>query len=600
VTTRPDPANPAAYIRDVFPGNTLPGSRLHPISLNVEKYWPAANRTGEGPTGFNNYFVSGKNVTANDIWVGRIDHIINDKHRLLGRISGRQSQTSPSGFSADNLAFPAQSVSTAPVRSGMISLVSTFSPALLGELRLGYTRIQGTTAPVSQGFDIGSLGFPASVANAVQYKEFPTIYVYQYTVGTGLSVQGGSSSEVGTLSGTQPSSLPEDTYQTQYQVTWLQGRHKIKGGADLQLLRLASFNAITPDGTYYFDRKYTQGPDPLQTSSASGSGFASLLLGTPVAGNLSFGPHLKIYGKYYGLYFQDDVQVTNKLTANLGLRYEYTTPWTEQFGQIGNFNFAATEPITGAPGNFQFLQPKQYAWNPEKKKIAPRVGFAYRVTSKTVVRVSSGVFFAPNDTLNAGTSDWGNGLYLLNESILGPPNPMPNTPPVGGSWSNPFAAGLIQPTRDTTFIGQNVRAHSREHHVAYVANWTFNIQQMVRPTLLVQIGYVGSKTTHVAQNRFYNSNDPLLLSLGSKLLDTVPNPYFGKISSGSLSFPTVQYRQLLRPHPQFLQILIPRDGYGDAHYDSFQLRVDKQYSHGLTLSAAYTISKSIGDNYDLN
>ena len=89
-----------------------------------------------------------------------------------------------------------------------------------------------------------------------------------------------------------------------------------------------------------------------------------------------------------------------------------------------------------------------------------------------------------------------------------------------------------------------------------------------------------------------------MVSLGPALLEQVPNPYFGKIKSGSLSFPTVQRRQLLRPFPQFLQVLLPRDGFGDGHYNSFQLRVDKQYSCGLTLTAAYTNSKTMGNNFE--
>lgn len=598
LTTRADPARPGNYIRDAFPLNRIPDVRQSAISVNVAKFWPAPNRAGEGPALFNNYFKSGKNATANNIWVGRVDHNISDKHRLFGRVSGRQSQTLSAGLTAENIAFPATGISTSPTRSAIISLTSTFSPSLLGELRVGYTRIQNNSAPTSAGFDIASLGFPASIANAVQYKEFPTIYVQQYVVGTGLSVQGGSSSDVGTLTSAQPSNIPQDTWQLQYHVTWLRNRHKIKIGTDLELMRLNSFNAITPTGTYYFDRVYTQGPDPSQRSSASGFGLASMLLGTPIAGNLSFGPALKIHGQYYGLYFQDDFQLTNKLTLNLGLRWEYTTPWAEKFGQIGNFRFDIQEPITGNNGNFKFLDPGQYAFNPDKKRFGPRVGLAYRATANTVLRMSAGIFYAPNDSLNAGTSDWGNGLYLLNESILGPPNPIPNTPPVGGSWSNPFAGGLVKPDRTSTFEGQNIRAYNRDHVVPYVSNWSFNVQRMITPTLLVEAGYVGSKITHLAQNRFYNQNNPLLLPLGPALLDQVPNPYYGKIKSGSLSFPTVQRRQLLRPFPQFLQVLLPRDGFGDGHYNSFQLRIDKQYSRGLTLTAAYTNSKTMGNNFE--
>ncbi len=367
----------------------------------------------------------------------------------------------------------------------------------------------------------------------------------------------------------------------------------------MQSLRLSTFNTIAPASRYFFDRVYTQGPDPSQRSSSSGSGIASMLLGVPISGNLSFGPSLRIYGRYSGFYFQDDIQITSKLTANLGLRYEYTTPWAEKWGRVGYFDFNATEPITGAKGTYVRLEPGQYIYDPQKDNWSPRIGLAYKATANTVVRAGGAIFYAPNDTLNAGTSDWGNGEYILNEAILGPPNPIPNTPPVGGSWSNPFAAGyLTTPSRTETFAGQNLRTYNRNHPMGVVYNWTANIQHMIRPTLLFEIGYVGSKTLHVAQNRFYNQNSPEILPLGSTLLEQVPNPFFGKIKSGTLSFPTVERRHLLRPYPQYLQFLVPRDGYGDAHYHGLLMRLDKQYSNGLQFSAAYTKSKTITNSFE--
>jgi hypothetical protein len=425
------------------------------------------------------------------------------------------------------------------------------------------------------------------------------VSVSQYTVGTGLSVTGGSSAEVGDLSGAGKNYTPQDTYQFQYHVTYLRNRHKFKIGTDLQLLRLSTFNTIAPTGRYFFDRNYTQGPDPTVRASNSGHGLASLLLGVPVSGNLSFGPALKIYGRYYSFYLQDDFQITNKLTANLGLRYEYTTPWAEKWGRIGYFDFNGTEPVTGLKGTYKRLQPGEYIYDPRKKNFSPRVGLAYRLNSKTVIRTAGAIFFAANDTLNAGTSDWGNGEYILNEASLGTPSAFPNTPPPGGSWSNPFAGGYLStPSRSETFAGQNLRTYNRNHPLGVVYDWTFNIQRMITPTVLVEAGYVGSRTLHMAQNRFYNQNDPLLLPLGSRLLEQVPNPYYGKIASGPLSFPTVERRHLLRPYPQYLQFLVPRDGYGDASYQGFTLRVDKQYSQGLTLSAAYTISKTFTNCFE--
>ncbi len=597
-TTRADPSQSGRFIRDPFSGNSIPQSRINPVSLNVLKYWPAANRVGEGPTLFNNYFKDAKSITPSDFYLARIDHVISDRHRLFGRFNARQAQTLTSGLGPEDVAFTSRSVSSSPVRNALVSLTSTFTPSLLGELRFSFIRLQSNSTWDGKGFDIASLGFPSSLLREIEYNTFPNISVAQYTVGTGLSVTSGSSAEVGSLAGGNKTVTPTDVWQFQYHVTWLRNRHKIKLGADLQLLRLHSFATNSPAGAYFFDRVYTQGPDPLVRSSFAGNGFASMLLGIPVSDRISFDPSLKVWGRYYGLYFQDDVQLTRKLTANLGLRYEYATPFADKFGQVGYFDFQGTEPITGSKGTFKIAEPGQYQTNPNKKNFGPRVGLAYSLTSKTVIRAAGAVFFAPTDTLNPGTSDWGNGLFILEEGTLGAPSPFPNTPPPGGSWSNPFASGLLKPTRTETFPGQNLRTFNREHALPYVSDWNLNIQHMVTPTLMVQAGYVGSKVTHLAQNRFYNQNDPLLLPLGSALLQQVPNPFLGKIKSGSLSFPTVERRQLLRPYPQYLQFLIVRDGYGDQHYEGFQLRVDKQLQHGLNFTAGYTLSKTITNNFE--
>jgi len=597
-TTRADPANSTRFLRDPFSGNRIPANRVNTVSQNVLKYWPAANRPGEGPAQFNNFFTTGSRVTASQLWVLRMDHILSDKHRLFGRFNGRLSDSFSDGLDAGLVAFVSQSRTTSPAYSALISATSTFTPSLLAELRFGYSRIQNKSEWDGKGFDIASLGFPDSVVRAIRYNTFPNISVSQYTVGTGLSVTSGSSAEVGSLNGANRSVTPQDTWHLQYHVTYLRNRHKIKLGTDLELLRLNTFTTNSPAGAYFFDRLYTQGPDTLTRSSTGGHGFASFLLGVPVSDRLSFDPALTLYRRYYGLYFQDDIQLTKNLTANIGLRYEYTQPWAEKWGSIGYFDFDGIEPVTGAKGTYKILQPGQFQTDPLRRNFAPRVGLAYRLGSKTVVRASGGIFHAASDTLNAGVSDWGNGLFSLYEGTLGPPSPFPNTPPPGGSWSNPFAGGLPEPNRSSTFPGQNVRTFNRKHPLPNVANWTFNIQHMIAPTLLVQAGYVGNKVTRVAQNRFYNQNDPLLLPLGSQLLQQVPNPYFGKVTTGNLSFQTVQLRQLLRPYPQYLQLLIPRDGYGDANYHSLQLQIDKQYSNGLTFSAAFTVSKTIANVFE--
>jgi len=113
---------------------------------------------------------------------------------------------------------------------------------------------------------------------------------------------------------------------------------------------------------------------------------------------------------------------------------------------------------------------------------------------------------------------------------------------------------------------------------------------------MVQVGYVGSRVEHLAQNRFDNQVSPQYLSLGSQLVQQVPNPFYGKITNGVLSFPTVARSQLLRPFPQYLQLLMVRVGYGDMHYSGFTTQIQKKMGHGLTFLAGYTISKNFTNN----
>lgn len=599
LTTRANPGG-AGYVRDQFPNNVIPASRIHPISRNVMSYWGDPNRSGEGFSQVNNYFRSGKDVNNINAWFTRVDHAISDKHRLFGRFGGSQNE----GFAAGLVepAFPATTISSNPTRTGAIVLTSTFSANLLGEFRLSYTRLQNNSYPISEGFDLTTLGFPESLASAVTYQQFPQIQVQQYATGSGLAVATFGANEVTGLGGAGKNLLPQDTWHGQYHVTWIKGRHRFKMGVDLQRLKMAAFNSRNSAGQFNFDRTYTQGPDPSVTAINSGHGFASFLLGIPLSGSLETTPRMYLFQRYNAGYFQDDWRISNRLTLNLGLRYEYTSPYGEKFGQIGYFDPEAIEPSTGLPGIFKWIEPGGYHNDPNYNGWGPRVGLAFQATSRTVIRTGAAIFNAANNGLNAAASDFGTGLFTTNALSLGAPNPIPFTPPVGGSWSNPFAAGLVLPEKGvTTFVGQNVRVAYRDSPLAYIANWNFSLQQMLSGNSLVEVGYVGSKTTHLFWNRFENANDPLLLSQwGSRLLDTVSNPFAGTIQGGSLSFPTVQRRQLLRPFPQYQQILAVRRPYGDASYQSMIARFEKRLSGGFTFSVNYTLSKLIASTAESN
>ena len=595
-TTRIGPNGSAT--RDPFPGNRIPAQRIHPISSKVIPFWGDANRQGEGAALLNNYFRVGKAISNANTWFGRLDHMISERHRLYGRYGGRELKNTTQV--ALNPAFPPRSLSSNPANSALISYTSIWSPNFITEGRLSYTRLQFDSRPLSEGFDVASLGFPRSVTDNILFQQFPQISIQTYAQGAGLAVTGAAPNEFDQLGGPGRNLVPQDTWHAQVHGTLIKGRHKIKTGYETQLIKLNAFNSQQSAGQYIFDRVYSQGPDPNVTALNSGHGFASFLLGVPQAGAITITRPLFLYQRYYGLYVQDDWRVTNKLTLNLGLRWEYTTPYAEKFGQIGYIDFEAIEPVTGLKGDFKFIKPGGYTADPNKKNFSPRVGLAYQLNSKTVIRSGAAIFYATYVGVNAAATDFGNGSFLSNALFLGQPNPLPNTPPVGSSWSNPFAGGIIVPDRNTNFAGQNVRGDIRNRPNAYVANWTFSIQHMLSSNTMFEVAYVGAKTTHLYWNRQRNQSHPSQLGLGSQVLQPVPNPFFGKIRTGSLSGPTIQARQALRPYPQFLDLLIQRDPYGDMSYQSWYMRLEKQYSHGMTLSASYTASKTIANTMQSN
>jgi hypothetical protein len=596
-TTRADPNNAGQYIRDPFVGNIIPANRINPISAKVVSYYPLPNFPGQGPQGVNNELTTGKAITNTDNYLARIDHYFSESERLFGRV-GYAPYTSFSSIT--NVAFEEQTIASQPDTTALIGLTSTLAPNWLGEFRLSYTRLQVNNYPESQGFNPSTLGFGPGFTNYVAYDQFPAIGVQTYNAGSGLVVTGASGIDFSPLGGPTRTLTPQDTWQLQYQFNWIKKRHNVRYGTDLQLIRMNAYNSQYAAGQFNFDRTYTQGPNPLSTTLNGGNGLASLFLGVPVGGTITITNPLFLYQKYYSLFVQDDYRITDKLTLNLGLRWEYQTPYSEKFGQIGYFDFNGIEPTTGQKGVFKEIKPGGYTSNPQYWNFSPRLGIAWQALPKTVVRVGAGIFYATYVGVNNAATDFGTGGFVTNLINLGPANPLPNTPPVDGSWNNPFVGGITTPSHTSDFVGTAVRADNPNRKKPYLSDYTLSIQREITSTLLGEIGYVGSKMTHLFWNRQNDENNPLELSLGNTLNSLVPNPFYGEITSGSLATPTIQLKQLLRPYPQYLDVLIYRDPYGDMRYNSMIARVVKQYSNGLMLQLAYTLSKTIANTAQSN
>lgn len=579
-TTMSNPSAPGQFVRQAFPGNVIPASRIDPISRNILNFFPEANRA----TVVQNFVQN--NARAND--TGRLfmrfDQNISAAHRLFLSVGTQGNEQFTPGV---NVAFPGEGVNGQFGKIGsdsiyaVLSHTATLRPNLIAQFRGSTTRRVIETEPRSAGFEFSQLGFPRSLQDRAKRLLFPRI----------------DAADVAQLGPDRASHFTDaqDNREIQSQFTWIQGSHSVKFGGNFAFQTFNIYRPERPSGFYQFSRAFTQGPNPATSSALAGHGAATLLLGLPTGGSFSDDPSLATSQRYYAWYLQDDWKIRRNLTLNLGLRWEYQTPWTDRFDQLGYFDPDVRDPLTGQLGLLRFTgrdgNPR-FQTDPDRNNFSPRVGLAWQVLPKTVVRTGYGFFYFPGSGgVGAGASDLGSGFLAQTPVFLGPPPAAPNTPPAGASLGNAFAAGFFD--APFTGVGGSIGTAFREWVTPFNQQWNFNIQHMVSRTLLVEAAYVGSRGQRIWVNRSRTAVSTDYLALGSALDGLVDNPYFGAITTGPLSVPRVRRAQLLQPFSHYTGINRFRDPVGDSVYHALTLRVDKQLSHGLSFQASFTAGKQI-------
>jgi hypothetical protein len=581
LTTVADPTQKSGWGRAAFPGNIIPASRINPITKNMLSYYPSPTLS-ISPTLNNNWSENAGLTTHQDKYFTRVDQNFGDKNRLFFRYG---HQTSPKTSPYTNIAFPGETTNGGGNQqqfsySYALSDTETFSPTMIGEFRLGYTRSVTKFLPLSVGFDITKLGLPGYLKTASSDAIFPYITPSDFTA---LGPQR-ASHDVDA----------ENTPELQAHFTWLKGAHAIKTGYDMLLCQFNTFRPDYPSGTFNFGRAYTQGPDPATASSTAGYGLASMMLGTPDGGSFTVGPSLALTQTSYNWYLQDDWKVTRNLTLNLGVRLEYQAPFKERYYHLAYFDPNAIEPITGLKGNLlQTSSSHPYPSNPYKN-WAPRVGLAWTFMPNTVFRAGYGWFYAPGSGgIGSSPGDLGSGSEASTGIYLGQTPAAPNTPVTGASLANPFVTGLLP--YPNSLVGSGITAIFPAWLTPMNQMWNANIQRSLTKDLLVEAAYIGSRGEHIWNNFTMDATYPQYLSLGSQLNNLVANPYYGKITNGSMSAATVRLGSLLVPYPQYSGVSELRGSVGDSIYHGFTLRAERSFSHGLMFQASYTAAKFIDD-----
>jgi hypothetical protein len=230
--------------------------------------------------------------------------------------------------------------------------------------------------------------------------------------------------------------------------------------------------------------------------------------------------------------------------------------------------------------------------NPDRNNWAPRAGFSYQLTPKTVIRGGAGIFYA---VMHIQSELQGISGYSSQNTVVSSLDGI--TPAT--FLDNPYPQGLIYPTGSSlglaTLLGQNVQFIQRNAVNPYALQWNFNIQRELPGTVLFDIAYVANRGVKLESARTYNQLPDSALALGDSLRTLVPNPFAGQIMQGALASPTVSRAQLLRPFPHFTNVSAAALGFGNSIYHSLQVKVERRFARGMTFLTSYTYSKLIDD-----
>lgn len=588
-------ANPAGgYRRDPFPGNRIPVERFDPVARNILKFWPAPNAAGATNTGVNNYLRNDSSKIDKNTWSARLDHNLNSNNRLFGRFSYDNSPINRSPvYGADNAASPAFGPQVFNRYNAVVEDTQIFSPTLLATFRAAYARLSNFRTPYSNGFDITTLGLPASLKQQIPIASFPVITVTGFNTTASIPNTGNGA----TLGGADSIAFGMDNWSLMGNTTKTLASHNIKFGGEYRVIRFNSQQFADTSTNFSFGPAFTQGPNPTQASATAGVALATFLLGIP-GGAVTPVPALAMQNIYYALFLQEDWKVTPRLTLNLGLRYDFESPRTDRFNQLTNFDYSAQPPLQGTGlnlrGALSFVGVNgvsRYQTNPDRNNFSPRAGFAFRLTDKTVIRGGAGMFIGTITGVGGGAGSFGVSGFTTSTQVV---TSLDGVTPKD-YLRNPFPNGLLQATGSSqgaaTLLGQAIQFTDRGNYSPYSVQWNFNLQRELPYSVLFDLGYAGSRGVGFSQDRQFNQLPDSALALGDALRQQVTNPFYMLISVGSLASKTVSRAQLLRPFPQFNTVNAVNSAWATSSYHSLQLKIEKRYAKGFTILGSWTWSK---------
>jgi len=599
-TTRTGPGG--ALVRDPFPGNKIPTKMQDPVAMKLMALFPDPNqpiKAGFQPQ--NDYYVVTPGGLNTDQGDGRVDYHMNDKNSIFGSISWSDTSkfgTPPLPGALDAASFYGVSEQDLG-RNAMLSWTHIFSPSIVNEARVGFTRLVTARTQANSDTDVykelgvGGYNPTGPLNGGFAQTNFNNVY-----------------SQIGANNW-----LPTKEYNNEWDfienLSVIKGSHSMKFGAEFRPLHFPFFQVPYPHGQLQFGRNETAFPSTNKDAGGQNGAFntdtgddmASFLLGAIDGGQISTTNFISSTKQAYAFYAQDSWKATSKLTVDYGVRYELFSPIGEQFARQSNFdyntltlqipkgpnqntplppNFNAPATINGItfPALFPNVKVSRGQIGPylipwDKVDIGPRIGFAYNMFPKTVIRAAYGIFYGGEENQGGNPNRGESAPFNLSPSLYKPgsvgdfePNPFF----ANGNWTNGLSTGFpVNVFNGFPVSSLQFREVAENFRNPMVQKWNFAIQQELGGQMALELSYVGNHSSHQLLQPDFNACPNLGTFDSSINCNTLrPVPYIGGIS-GTATF-------------------------GFGNYQGMTAKLEKRYSAGLQFVAAYTYGHAFANS----
>jgi hypothetical protein len=542
----PNTGNPDGTGRQPFAGNVIPTARLDAIALKLQSYYPLPNSAGT----LSNYFASGGPILSRNYIDAKVNYTVNEKEAIWGKYgrmfatSGGQAVFGIAGGPGLGGADPGLGDTT--IQVGTIGHTHTFSPHVILDGVLGYERQGQHVTPNDFGTNYGlQFGIPNTNGPDPLQSGFPNIGISNYT---GLGVPNW-----------MPLQRVEESYTQSDNVTYVHGAHEFRFGFDLVRHHLNHWQPEIGNGPRGY-LGFGGSPTTLSGGPAANqyNAYADFLLGLDTSTDKSLQYILSTGREWqFGWYARDRWQVSRKLTIDLGLRYEFYPLMTRAGKGIERYDPATNQVYLGSRGG----QPQNVGITVSHKLFAPRVGIAYRLDEKTVIRSGYGINYDPIP-FSRPLRGW---YPLVIDAAKVAPNGFAPAGTIEQGVPNPVGPDL---SSGIVTLPGNVAERSPWGgliHRGYEQSWNLTVERKLPENVLASVAYVGSHTVHLLADYDINAGYP-----GSTVANLPYNLKYGRTVATQMW-----------------------DGYLSSNYNSLQVAVNRSFTNGLMIKAAYTYSHTI-------